>query len=234
MHCLGTFDTLNWDHVFPKAWYPDTTPANLEKWEIPSCRKCNREYGKLEDDLLIRLGLCINPKESKSSGIADKVLRSINPKFGKDERDKRIRKGKRDKIIRESLTVGNSFMNGILPNFGPHDNATLSESMGIPISPEKLTKLGYKLVRGITYIVDKKFIEKDYEIEVHFLHDSSAKQFIEKINKYGQVYHRGPGVTVGRAIPDDDKNSPAFYIEIWGKLKMYATLKSKIAHALRI
>lgn len=47
VHCLTDPVDRNWDHMFPKSWYPDTTPENLEKWQIPSCIACNARYGKL-------------------------------------------------------------------------------------------------------------------------------------------------------------------------------------------
>src|SRR6266540_4450561 len=72
VHCCRLVDELTWDHVFPKAWYPDDTPENLEKWKIPACRRCNVEYGELEQDLLLRLGMSIGPEEAKATGIAEK------------------------------------------------------------------------------------------------------------------------------------------------------------------
>ena len=50
VHCLKDVEERNSDHVFPESWYPDSTPPNLEKWQIPSCIPCNSEYGKLEQD----------------------------------------------------------------------------------------------------------------------------------------------------------------------------------------
>jgi hypothetical protein len=52
VHCLKGTQERNWDHVFPKSWYPDTTGADTEKWQIPSCLSCNDRYGKLECDLI--------------------------------------------------------------------------------------------------------------------------------------------------------------------------------------
>jgi len=51
VHCLRFFKVLTSDHVFPVSWYPETTPDNLEKWQMPSCKKCNEKYGKI--DILI-------------------------------------------------------------------------------------------------------------------------------------------------------------------------------------
>ena len=49
VHCLKVPVDRTWDHMFPKAWYPDTTAENLEKWQVPSCRECNQRLGKLEN-----------------------------------------------------------------------------------------------------------------------------------------------------------------------------------------
>jgi hypothetical protein len=59
VHCLKDNVELTEDHMFPKAWYPDTTAENLEKWKIPSCLECNQRLGKLERDLIGRLALTL-------------------------------------------------------------------------------------------------------------------------------------------------------------------------------
>ncbi|WFU18546.1 hypothetical protein [Bradyrhizobium sp. CB3481] len=87
VHCLKKGVERNWDHVFPKSWYPDTTAADFEKWQIPSCIACNDRYGKLERDLIGRLGLALDASNSASAGLADKALRAINPDAAKSEGD---------------------------------------------------------------------------------------------------------------------------------------------------
>ena len=71
--CLKNFnDSIEGDfrtkeHVFPKSWYPESTPNDLEKWKVPSCKRCNNEYSFYEQDLLIRLGLGLFKKNEKCS-----------------------------------------------------------------------------------------------------------------------------------------------------------------------
>src|SRR4051812_3199374 len=67
-----------WDHVFPRAWYPDTTAPDVYKWQIPS-HPCNRDYGAMEEDLLFRLALCVDPHVPETAGIVQKALRSMKP-----------------------------------------------------------------------------------------------------------------------------------------------------------
>src|SRR3569833_975591 len=52
VHCLSYHESLTWDHVFPVAWYPDTTPEGTEKWKVPSCEECNRSHGETENILM--------------------------------------------------------------------------------------------------------------------------------------------------------------------------------------
>ena len=45
--------------------------------DCPSCPKCNRELGRLEQDLLVRLVLCTNPQSDASAGLAARAFRSM-------------------------------------------------------------------------------------------------------------------------------------------------------------
>jgi hypothetical protein len=103
VHCLKDVEERNSDHVFPESWYPDSTPPNLEKWQIPSCIPCNTDYGKLEQGFLLKVGLCLDPFDLASASIVQKSLRSLNPAAGRDARDAQHRQAKRHKIIAEAL-----------------------------------------------------------------------------------------------------------------------------------
>src|SRR5580704_7416825 len=83
IHCLNFTEEPEGDHVFPDAWYPDSTPPTVQRWTAPSCPKCNREHGQLEKDLLVRLVLGTNPESDAVSGLAARVFRS----FGLDVED---------------------------------------------------------------------------------------------------------------------------------------------------
>ncbi|WP_200255411.1 hypothetical protein [Thiococcus pfennigii] len=91
VHCLKEVQKRNWDHVFPRGWYPDTTPQNLEKWKIPTCKNCNDEYGRMEDDLGIILSTSIDPKSAKAAGVWKKTLRALDPSQGKTNKDRKAR-----------------------------------------------------------------------------------------------------------------------------------------------
>jgi len=59
IHCVRPTEAPEKDHVFPDSWCPDTTPSTVQRWTAPSCAECNRKFGQMEQDLLVRLVGCI-------------------------------------------------------------------------------------------------------------------------------------------------------------------------------
>src|SRR3989442_6875773 len=77
VHCLLMTDSPEADHVFPKSWYPDSTPETVQRWTVPSCPKCNRTHGQLEKDLFLRMIFCVDSKSEAATGLAAKALRTL-------------------------------------------------------------------------------------------------------------------------------------------------------------
>ncbi|TAM44801.1 MAG: hypothetical protein EPN55_10055 [Gammaproteobacteria bacterium] len=224
VHCLGKFQKRNWDHVFPKSWYPDTTPNNIEKWKIPTCKLCNDAYGKLEDDLLQRLGLCIDPDAQASSGITRKALRALDPAYAKGQKDKRLRKARREKLLREVRSGEDVSTENIYPGFEEKWGRPANEQRAIPLPAKSLRKLAEKITRGIFYIEDKKYIEHPYKIEFYALRDSDTEPVVELLEKHGKMYARGPGIVVQRVVAPEDGISSIFGITVWDQFRMYVSV----------
>ena len=153
VHCVKTFDELTWDHVFPQGWYPDSTPGDLEKWKFPSCDPCNGRYSKIEGDLLVLFGMCVDPTEAAAAGIAQKVLRSVDPACGRDDRDRRIRQKNRDRLLREMIPPSQIPSEGLLPGFDGGGSTPQGRS-GLFIPMQSLEAMGEKFARGLAYILD--------------------------------------------------------------------------------
>lgn len=224
VHCLNTFENLTWDHVFPEAWYPETTMSNLPKWKIPSCPDCNGKYGTLENDLLTRLSISLNPSDPACAGIAKKGMRALDPKYAKNEKDRKFRQAKKKKIFGQSLRGNSIPEEHLYPNFGLHTNIPKQEQVGVPISGDSIARLAEKIVRGIFYIEDERFIEPPYKIESFVLNNEDAQIVIAAVKKFGSLYAREPGINVYRAVSPEDSVSSLFFIEIWERLRLYATV----------
>ncbi len=221
VHCFQYFEELTSDHVFPVSWFPNTTPENIEKWQMPSCMVCNKKYGKIEEALLIKLGLCISPFSPESFGIPQKVWRAINQNEGKNDRDAKCRKKKKDKIIRELIDPATVPITAILPNFGPSGSLGPNHGLAVFVHKSGLDEIGKKLIRGITWVIDEKIIDSKYEIEIYYLREQEALHLIKLLHAYGKEYSIGPGIRVIRAIAAEDPICGLYSIKIWGRLNMY-------------
>lgn len=225
VHCLKDNVQLTWDHLFPKAWYPDSTRPNIEKWQIPACLRCNQQYGKLEDELLLRLGMCVNPTLAQASGIADKVLRAMDPSSAKNAKDAAHRHRRRMKMRSLLTPVSSLPSSAIIPAF-PRQLDWPEATHGIQIPGAMLRALAEKLTRGIYYLDGGRFIEPPFTIDFYLLREAPHDEVRELLEKHGTVYAREPGIVVKRAIAEDDRMHAILGIEIWGQFRMFTDVSA--------
>jgi hypothetical protein len=88
------------EHVFPLSWYPDTTPAGLEKLKVPSCGQCNDGWERIEDALAFNLAVTISPSVPEAAGIAERQLKAINVAKAKNGWDRKRRAARAEKLLR--------------------------------------------------------------------------------------------------------------------------------------
>jgi hypothetical protein len=224
VHCLNEVEERNSDHVFPESWYPDSTPTDLEKWQIPSCIPCNRAYGKIEQDFLIKVGLCLDPHDVASASLVQKALRSLKPALARNPRDAEHRNRKREKILSEARTGENIPDHGIYPELNDRWKDVPGERTAILIPVDSFKRMTEKIVRGIFYIEDSKFIEPPYKVNFFALADADAQPIERELDKFGKTYSREPGIAVRRAVVAEDGMSSVFAITFWRQFKTYAVV----------
>lgn len=224
VHCLHDPVERNWDHVFPESWYPDTTPQNLYKWQIPSCIRCNRELGKIEDEFLVRVGLCLDPSAPASRSIVKKALRAMNPNAACNQADREARASLARRVAGNLLEGANIPDTGVYPTLSEKWGRPPSQRMAVQIPADSFRRLTEKIVRGIFYLEDKKFIEPPYRVLFFAVGDAAAQPIRELLNRAGVTYAREPGITVKRAVVPDDRLSSIFEIEFWGQFKTHAAV----------
>ena len=225
VHCLSDNVDRTWDHVFPRAWYPDTTPPDLYKWQIPSCHPCNREYGTMEEDLLFRLALCVDPHAPETAGIVEKALRSMKPEFAKDERDRAARAARAARLRSELLDGPEIPQSAVYPGLGERWGRPPTQGLGVRVPADSLRRLTEKIVRGIFFLEDNTFIEADHTIDFCALAEDGAGPIKDVLNRFGREYAREPGIVVRRAVAEDQPMGAVFEIDIWAQFKMYASVE---------
>ncbi|MBT9612733.1 MAG: hypothetical protein IV108_05640 [Burkholderiales bacterium] len=227
VHCLKHADKRNWDHVFPQGWYPDTTPQNLEKWKIPSCKLCNDEYGRIEDELRIIFSTCIDPTSARASGIWAKTLRALDPRRAKNEKDRRARAEKKTQLLAKMLKGDAIPDQAIYPGLGERWDRPRGDQIAISVPANHLKKVVEKVIKGLAYIEDGRLIDAEMEITHHVVDQTGAKPIEELLAAFGANHSRGPGIEVSRAVTPEDGISAVYKITIWGEIVMYATVLPK-------
>jgi hypothetical protein len=103
IHCREPLTETTKDHVFPRSWYPDTTPDDVQRWTAPSCESCNGHFRELEKELVVFLACCINPTKSAAQGCYERVRRTMGIGVeGLSEEEKRHREARRRKLRSEA------------------------------------------------------------------------------------------------------------------------------------
>ena len=226
VYCLKQFENLTKDHIFPRTWYPDLTPPTVERWVVPACSECNHHYGVIEQELMIRMGLCLDPRSPESGGIPQKALRAINPKLGKGERDRKARMKLRERILGDMFTTKDPLFPGMLPNFGPQEGLDYGDSYTeIKIPADQLEELAQKFVRGLTYKLENGLlITPDKTIEIYHAEDVHVTEVTGLIDRFGYTEFRGPGVRIQRAVADLETVGALFRMTMWERWTMYAVI----------
>jgi hypothetical protein len=231
VHCLKENVELTDDHVFPKAWYPDTTAENLEKWKIPSCLECNHRLSKLEGDLIGRVALTLDIRNAASKGLAEKALRAIDPAAARNEGDAAARDARAKKLLGEMFKGEKIRGKNIIPGLGERWGRPVEQQLAIAIPDDSFPAITEKFVRGLAYREDDRFIEPPYEIKCYLAEDKNVKEIRELLDKCGKEYKREPGLVIRRAPVDGDPLTALYEITFWDQFKTYATVRKSDAPA---
>lgn len=227
VHCLNVLDKPTKDHVFPREWYPENTPQNVQRWTAPCCNDCNGKFGTLEKKLFTRLALCIDPSKAEASGISKKVMEDLGVGVvGIKDNEKSHRQAQLDGLLKETARYEEGM--DAFPGFGPHEGFPENEQKGLLIAEELLVPVAKKILRGCEYkLGEGRYIEAPYRLEVSFPNEDS-----EEMEKIKGIFQRikstclGPGFRVQRAILETDAKSVMYRVAVWDTLMIYGAVVS--------
>ena len=224
IHCGEYAEELTGDHVLPEAWYPDSTPPGLEKWQAPSCSPCNADYGKFERRLFQQLAMGVDPWVVGGEGIAERALRSFDPRAAKSVADRKHREAGREKL-RRSLNEAESISldKPVFPNVGTIPPATDGHYATQTVSWSDLERIVLKFIRGISYLATRQVLPSDYVIRV-VRPDAYSRMPEELLRTPADVFERGPGFRVYRHAAADDPFAGLFRIYLWGKYEFFGAI----------
>ncbi len=97
VHCVRAEGVTD-DHGVPVSWYPLSSAADRPRVKAPACRACNARLKMLEEEVLVPLILSIDPRDARVAGIAERIRRSMDVAYARDEKDARERAAKRARL----------------------------------------------------------------------------------------------------------------------------------------
>lgn len=221
VHCLNelTKRTKEKDHLFPSAWYPDTTDTKVQRWTFPSCSTCNRAYGAIEEELLVSFGLAIEPSHPASKGICQKALNALDARRSQNEKKRLARITMLKKITGRIIDNASTDSTGLIPNMarGEESKRHCTHSLFIP---DHFTMLCRKFVKGVTWIADRLLIDD----KVYVINSSPILPDVKiDVGPFWVEYSLPPGLTIKRIAAKEDPVCAIYYIIIWQQYRFYAT-----------
>src|SRR5262249_31905445 len=137
---------------------PDGTDPALPRPMVPSCRRCNGAFGKIEERLLRTWGLCL-PKGVANRGIADRAIRSVTVDRARGPRDNYYRQRTRTALMASIDFVGvdspGTFpgMNASNVKWGPTKSGIwVKGAPALPVRADDVRAFTAKLVRGLYFL----------------------------------------------------------------------------------
>jgi hypothetical protein len=224
IHCGQPLVEETDDHVFPASWYPDSTPQSVQRWKAPSCRVCNGTSGKKEQELFIRLALCVDPRKIEAHGISSKLARTFGIGEGISPADKQKRTAFRDRILSEAKPISEENQAHIIPGLGPHPGFPIESQREIGIPAQVAYDVAKKIVRGCEFwFLDGRIIDPPYKLDVYMVHPEEIPGIVRMFDSINAVT-LGPGFRVRRAAVREDPLSAMYQVEIWGTWTLYFTV----------
>ena len=173
-YCAQHAPLLEDEHVFPESWHPTTTPLDVEKITVPSCTPCNRAYGRVEERLQRQWIQCIDTSNPAAHGIWERVERSMDPKRGRNDRDRRVRSGTREKLRRSVRRVPVA-SDGLFPGMGARDaqwaqlpsGLVALSAKAIFVDGNNVASFTAKLVRGFHFYMHSAPLPTDVMVRTY-------------------------------------------------------------------
>ena len=196
----------------------------MEKWKFPACKKCNSEYGRIEEDLRLLLAACLDPKAEASAGIWAKALDSINPDKARDSMDALKRKTTRKRFMKRLREADPAFAEHALPEINP-DRPKGNLALLVPV--DHTHRFIEKLVRGTVYLTERRYIGQDQEITVSLLRPEDSSPIVTLLEQFGELHERAPGIRIRKAVAADAKTNALFVFDIWDQFRFHGAVMDR-------
>ena len=214
------------EHVFPRSWYPDTTPPTVQRLTVPACRDCNERWEQVERKLADEILLVVSPNRPEIAGVQERLTRAWKATAEQKPDERRHRIGRASKVLKTMLWA---------PPVPGRALATLRTAGGLLVraSPARrienhlLRDIAEKFIKGLHYDetggevlralkVDAAFIASDERLALLGKDIADALRIVLEQNP---IHDLGPGFWY-RRHREGARSVWAF--RIWGQVNVVA------------
>jgi TonB family protein len=227
IYCLGLFPKVQMTTgcVPAKSWYWKPMPSTVQAWEAPCCRGCNNDLSRVESDLLIRLGLCINPFTDEVAEVAS----TARPALGLDAanlpgKEKGRRGLIRAKVRADLMAYGEVAETAVSISGLVLQPGNVSESPVLSIPYSDLSKIAEKFGRGCEYKLRNRYVELPYGLRNFISHPDEIRAEFDG----EQLFDFGPEFKIKCVRNAENPGNVAYWFLLWDTvcLKVFIALES--------
>lgn len=197
-----TDDALTDEHVVPKAWYPATTPATIQRWTVPSHRRCNQKNGLDEEYALQSFATIVDPETPATAGIWPTVLRGVQPQSGRNARDAKKRAESYRRLMARTAPIGSLTRDQLQHAYRSLTNAEGAE-MVIFVDSARVDRVLEKIVRCAIYKLRGAPPPAIAKVRAQIVPHDLLLATAGEMAGYLRWHDLGPGCKIGEASTSD-------------------------------
>lgn len=208
------------EHVFPKSWYPSTTPATVQFLTVPVCGFCNDDFEVAERTFSTAILMGMDPKNPAVASVMETFQRSWQFEKANSPKEISRRASRLRSLSRKIKYVMRSpnkpapwrFAVPVVTPAGLHVMA----SPALRLEHAVTVKICEKLVRGIHYHETGIPLPVNTPIKTLWGKDFPP-EFRSSVRRIPPNERLAPGL-IYRVLRDDSRSIWVFYI--WGQVEL--------------
>jgi hypothetical protein len=99
--------------------------------------------------------------------------------------------------------------------------------LALVVPAEETHRFIEKLVRGTIYLTERRYIEQNQEITVSLLRLEDSQPIVMLLEQFGELYERGPGIRIRKAVAQDARTNALFVFDIWDQFRFHGAVMDR-------
>jgi len=134
------------------------------------------------------------------------------------------RKSARKRFLKRVREADPSWANGAIPEIH-RDRPKGGLALLVPV--KETHKFIEKLVRGTIYLTERRYIEQNQEVTVSLLRPEDSQPIVTLLERFGELYERGPGIRIRKAVAQDARTNALFVFDIWDQFRFHGAVMDR-------